>query len=48
MCGVIGVVSKSDVASTIYECLTILQHRGQDAAGIATCEDRKLALVKDN
>ena len=48
MCGVIGIVSKSDVASTIYECLTILQHRGQDAAGIATCENRKLALVKNN
>lgn len=48
MCGVIGLVSHSNVASTIYECLTILQHRGQDAAGIATCEDRTIALVKDN
>jgi len=48
MCGVIGVVSQSEVASTIYECLTVLQHRGQDAAGIATCDNRKMALVKDN
>ena len=48
MCGVIGIVSQSDVASTIYECLTVLQHRGQDAAGIATCENRTIALVKDN
>jgi amidophosphoribosyltransferase len=48
MCGVVGVVSQSDVASTIYESLTNLQHRGQDAAGIATCDDRQIALVKDN
>lgn len=48
MCGVIGIVSQSEVASTIYECLTVLQHRGQDAAGIATCEKRTIALVKDN
>lgn len=49
MCGVVGVVSQSEVASTIYECLTVLQHRGQDAAGIATCdEQRQMALVKNN
>lgn len=48
MCGIIGIVSQTDVASTIYECLTVLQHRGQDAAGIATCENRTIALVKDN
>ena len=48
MCGVIGLVSQSNVASTIYECLTVLQHRGQDAAGIATCDNRTIALVKDN
>ena len=48
MCGVIGVVNHTPVASTIYECLTVLQHRGQDAAGIATCEKRRIALVKDN
>ncbi len=48
MCGVIGVVSQKPVATTIYECLTVLQHRGQDAAGIATCEKRRVALVKDN
>ena len=48
MCGVIGVVANCAVASTIYEGLTVLQHRGQDAAGIATCEKRRIALVKDN
>ena len=48
MCGIVGMIGNHDVASTIYECLTILQHRGQDAAGIATCEGRKLELVKNN
>ena len=40
MCGVVGVVSKSEVSPMIYDALTILQHRGQDAAGIATCDRR--------
>jgi len=48
MCGIVGIIGNNHVASTIYECLTILQHRGQDAAGIATCEDGKLELVKNN
>ncbi len=48
MCGIVGMIANHDVASTIYECLTILQHRGQDAAGIATCEDGQLELVKNN
>ena len=46
MCGVVGVVSKSDVSQTIYDALTILQHRGQDAAGIATCKEDKFFLRK--
>tara|TARA_B100001765_G_C19500934_1_gene339307 strand:- start:432 stop:1919 length:1488 start_codon:yes stop_codon:yes gene_type:complete len=46
MCGVVGVVSKSEVSQTIYDALTILQHRGQDAAGIATCKDDKFFLRK--
>ncbi len=48
MCGIVGIIGNHDVASTIYECLTILQHRGQDAAGIATCDDGRLELVKNN
>ncbi|MCF6299556.1 MAG: amidophosphoribosyltransferase [Proteobacteria bacterium] len=48
MCGIVGIIANHDVASTIYECLTVLQHRGQDAAGIATCQDGKLELVKNN
>src|SRR6056297_3872993 len=37
MCGLVGVVGKSEVAPDIYDALTVLQHRGQDAAGIMTC-----------
>ncbi|MCB1705370.1 MAG: amidophosphoribosyltransferase [Halioglobus sp.] len=37
MCGLVGMVAKSDVAPEIYDALTVLQHRGQDAAGIVTC-----------
>ena len=48
MCGIVGIIGNHHVASTIYECLTILQHRGQDAAGIATCHDGRLELVKNN
>ena len=44
MCGVVGVVSKSEVSPMIYDALTVLQHRGQDAAGIATCHQDKFHL----
>ncbi len=46
MCGVVGVVSKSEVSPMIYDALTVLQHRGQDAAGIATCNQDKFHLRK--
>ena len=48
MCGLVGVVGKSDVAVCLYDTLTVLQHRGQDAAGIATSDGGKLNLRKDN
>ncbi|MFL2555350.1 MAG: amidophosphoribosyltransferase [Gammaproteobacteria bacterium] len=48
MCGIIGIVSKSPVNQAIYDGLTVLQHRGQDAAGIMTCEGNNLYLRKDN
>ena len=34
MCGLVGIVAKTDVTQDIYDALTVLQHRGQDAAGI--------------
>ena len=39
MCGLIGIVGKSNVNQAIYDALTVLQHRGQDAAGIMTFSD---------
>jgi amidophosphoribosyltransferase len=48
MCGVVGIVSKSDVNQDLYEALTVLQHRGQDAAGIVTCEGDRFYLRKES
>jgi amidophosphoribosyltransferase len=48
MCGLIGISGLSDVAASIYDALTVLQHRGQDAAGIATIDGLKINLVKGN
>lgn len=48
MCGIIGMVGKGDVNQSLYDGLTVLQHRGQDAAGIMTCTDGKVYLRKDN
>ena len=48
MCGIVGIVGRSNVNQTLYDALTVLQHRGQDAAGIVTCDDDKLYLRKDN
>jgi len=39
MCGIAGIVSHQNVNQELYDALTVLQHRGQDAAGIGTCED---------
>ena len=46
MCGLVGMVAERDVAADIYDALTMLQHRGQDAAGIMTCQDGKLMQRK--
>jgi len=48
MCGIIGIVGTTEVASALYDGLTMLQHRGQDAAGIATVEGSRLRLHKGN
>ena len=39
MCGIVGISAESNVASEIYESLLMLQHRGQDAAGMVVCDD---------
>ena len=46
MCGLVGLVGKSDVAADIYDALTVLQHRGQDAAGIVTCTGGRFSQRK--
>lgn len=48
MCGIVGIVSKSSVAQEIYDGLTVLQHRGQDAAGIMTIDHGNFHLRKAN
>ena len=48
MCGIVGIVSHSPVNQEIYDALTVLQHRGQDAAGIVTTHEGRLFLGKDN
>lgn len=48
MCGVIGTVAKSNVNQDIYDGLTAMQHRGQDAAGVMTCNGNKVSLRKSN
>ncbi|MFC3680698.1 amidophosphoribosyltransferase [Bacterioplanoides pacificum] len=48
MCGIVGIVAKTHVNQVIYDALTVLQHRGQDAAGIVTSYGGKFYLRKDN
>lgn len=49
MCGIVGIVSQSPVNQLIYDALTMLQHRGQDAAGIVTVDDeQRFRLRKAN
>lgn len=48
MCGIVGLVAKSNVNQGLYDALTVLQHRGQDAAGMVTCDEGRFYLRKDN
>ena len=48
MCGIVGIVSKSPVNQLLYDGLTVLQHRGQDAAGIVTADGHRFHMHKDN
>ncbi len=46
MCGIIGIAGYTPVSPELYEALGILQHRGQDAAGMATCGDGRMSIRK--
>jgi amidophosphoribosyltransferase len=47
MCGIVGIVGTGPVNQRIYDALTVLQHRGQDAAGIMTMDEQALFVRKD-
>jgi len=46
MCGIVGIVGTGPVNQRLYDALTVLQHRGQDAAGIATSTEGELCTRK--
>ena len=48
MCGIIGIVANNSVNQMLYDGLLVLQHRGQDAAGIATCSSGSIKMHKNN
>ncbi len=48
MCGIVGIYNLAPVNQDLYDALTVLQHRGQDAAGIVTKENGKFYLRKSN
>ncbi len=48
MCGIIGIVGKNPVSQSLYDGLLVLQHRGQDAAGIVTCSGGTFYMHKNN
>ncbi|MCE9665053.1 amidophosphoribosyltransferase [Halomonas sp. M5N1S17] len=48
MCGIVGLLAKQTVNQAIYDALTVLQHRGQDAAGMMTWSEGRFLLRKSN
>lgn len=48
MCGIVGIVGQEPVNQSIYDALTVLQHRGQDAAGMVTSHEGRMFMRKAN
>ena len=48
MCGIIGTIANGQVNQDLYDALTMIQHRGQDAAGIMTSDGERVYLRKSN
>jgi amidophosphoribosyltransferase len=48
MCGIVGILANQAVNQDLSDALTILQHRGQDAAGMMTCDEGRVFLRKSN
>ncbi len=48
MCGIVGIVGHQAVNQWLYDALTVLQHRGQDAAGIVTTDGKRVNIRKRN
>ena len=48
MCGVLGIIANQPVVQDLYDGLIVLQHRGQDAAGIATYDGNQIHIKKGN
>jgi amidophosphoribosyltransferase len=46
MCGVVGIVAAHPVNQSLYDALLLMQHRGQDAAGIATAQGKRIHLSR--
>ncbi len=48
MCGIVGIVGQDNVAPELYNALTVLQHRGQDSAGIITCNKGEINIRRSS
>ncbi len=48
MCGIVGIVATRAVNTDLYDALTVLQHRGQDAAGLMTSDGEKFHVRRGN